>query len=312
MIECFKIQLLHFKEGGNILDLRQGKSIFKIQCLKPLSMINPTIIEADPFLYNHKGKLYLFYESKTMLLPGVIKMICTTDLVHWSDPIVVLQESYHLSFPFVFEDEGRIYMIPETSDDKSIRLYEAENDDLNSFRFVSELVKDFEVDKWKVSFCDSIIHKKDGMYYLFTSRLNSEGINILELYLSRHLSGKYAPHPCSPIVCSNKVGRNAGRIMEYNGEVLRFSQDCSIRYGDNVSVSRITVLTQNDYREEQIYENIIPTDQCFYKKGGHHFSAAELDGGIIVATDAKEYHKLIGSRIVNKLIKKLGLSIFLE
>ena len=37
---------------------------------------------------------------------------------------VVLEENFHLSFPFVFEDSGNLYMIPETAENQQIRLYE--------------------------------------------------------------------------------------------------------------------------------------------------------------------------------------------
>ena len=75
------------------------------------------------------NELYLFYELQHWDDPGCIAMIKTKDLKVWSKPQMVLKEPFHLSFPFVFEDQGVIYMIPESQEDDSIRLYCA-NDDL--------------------------------------------------------------------------------------------------------------------------------------------------------------------------------------
>ena len=42
-------------------------------------------------------------------------MVSTDDLKHWTKPISILNdEGTHFSFPYVFEDNGSVYMIPET------------------------------------------------------------------------------------------------------------------------------------------------------------------------------------------------------
>ena len=89
----------------------------------------PRRFQADPFLFVKDNELYLFYELQHWDDPGCIAMIKTKDLKVWSKPQMVLKEPFHLSFPFVFEDQGVIYMIPESQEDDSIRLYCA-NDDL--------------------------------------------------------------------------------------------------------------------------------------------------------------------------------------
>ena len=89
--------------------------------------------------------------------------------------------------------------------------------------------------------------------------------------------------------------------MMLNGKLLRFSQDCSIRYGDNVHVSEITSITKSEYSEKVIRYNIIPTVLPFYNSGGHQFNVCEYKGNWIVATDAKEYNSLLTNRIINKI-----------
>ena len=301
---CFKIQLLSFDNEGDVLDIKKGKRIFTVPCLPSRITWNPTIIVADPFLFVKNEKLYLFYESKDFFSPGVIMMTCTADLKNWSKPVVVLKESFHLSYPWVFEEEGKIYMIPETGSDKSIRLYEAANDDLTEFKLVKKLLEQPKGMVCRIGYGDTSIYKKEGKYYLMTMLQHEEPVNILELYVSDALEGPYIPHPCSPIAKDNKIGRDAGCWLELGGKLLRFSQDCVHRYGDNVNVSVINKLTPTEYEEYLVQEKIIPTDVPFYKEGGHQFNVTKFNGKWIVATDAKEYHSLLLHRVIRKLLKK--------
>ena len=303
--ECFKIRLLEFNKPEDIFNIKGGHCIYQINCLSPYFVFNPTLIEADPFLFVKEDILYLFYEHKLWQGPGVLNMVSTTDLKHWSKPVTVLKEPYHLSFPWVFEEEGHIYMIPETGAGHEIRLYEATDSCLTKFELVKVLMKESSGKKYVMPFADNCIYKKDGMYYLFTQVKYEDDINTLELYISDSLMGEYRPHPSSPIQRSQKMGRNAGSLLEIDGKLLRFSQDCTVHYGDNVHVSEITAISPTTYNEHLIKENIIPIDDKFYINGGHQFNAIQFKGRWIVATDAKEYHQLNGHKLLDKLKRKL-------
>lgn len=307
MIECFKIQLLAFDCEEDVLDVRRGEPLMSVPCLTSQLVWNPTIIEADPFLFVHGGRLHLFYESKGLFTPGVIKMTSTADLRNWTEPQVVLREPFHLSYPWVFEEEGRMYMVPETGSQGSVRLYEAADEGLTEFRFARELLRQPEGRTVTMGYGDSSIYQKDGKYYLMTMLRYEEPVNVLELYVSDHLEGPYQLHPASPIAASNKTGRDAGCWLELGGRLLRFSQDCVQRYGDNVHVSEITRLSPTEYEERLVREKIIPTDVPFYREGGHQFNAVPFKGKWIVATDAKEYHQLLAHRAAGKLWRMMRL-----
>ena len=301
-VECFKIQLL--KSQDNIFDLTSSTPILRKSFSHSLFCLNPTIIEADPFLFVKDDTLFLFYESKKLFSPGVIKMTCTKDLCNWSKPKIVLREPFHLSYPFVFEDNGKIFMIPETGTDNSIRLYIADTSDLTTFSFVKKLLEQPLSDDITINYADSSILKLEGKYYLFTT-IQYNGINHLELYVSDSLCGNYNKHPLSPICCGNLYGRNAGSIFQINDLFYRVSQDCIHRYGDNVSVHHITKLTTEDYKEEVVYEKIFSPEVLdgFYNEGGHQFNVVSFRGNMIIATDAKEYICFLLQRIIKKIIR---------
>lgn len=304
-IECFKIRLLKVKDFNIPFDVEKGEVVLEIPCLQHKYSLNPTIINADPFLFVKNDKLYLFYEEKRLLTDGVLKMMWTKDLKKWSEPVVVLKEKYHLSFPYVFEDNGKVYMIPESALDNSIRLYEATNDELTEFKFVKRLVTAPADRKITMGYGDSCIWEKDGFYYLFTQICYEDGINTMELYVSNTLDGEYKSHPASPIQHNMKSGRNAGSIMEVNGKIYRFAQDCTIHYGDNVNINETKSLTPDNYNEELIQDNVYPSHD-FYIYGGHQLNAIQFNGEWIIATDAKEYHQnmiyTVSRRIYNILL----------
>ncbi len=300
-IECFKIRLLE-GELDDAWDIGSMKPIREIPCGGLSVDDNPVTIVADPFLFVHNDSLYLFYEEKKYREPGVLKMIRTNDLSSWSNPCIVLKEPFHLSYPYVFEDEGVIYMMPETCAAGEVRLYKADNNDLSLFSLDSILLKHGACDaSINIDFSDSSVYKhSDGQYYLMTT-LCKNGVNELNLYVSDCLKGPYREHPMSPVVISQKYGRNAGSLLKRDGKLYRVAQDCVKRYGDNIHLFEITNLSDENYAEALIKENLLDTKLDFYSEGGHQLNIAEFKGKTIVASDAKEYHSFFLNRVVGKI-----------
>lgn len=302
-VECFKVRILKNSNIENTFVIGCSEPALTIDCLTSYFSLNPTIIVADPFLYVQNDELFLFYENKKLYTPGVIKMTCTKDLNKWNTPVTVLKEDFHLSYPFVFCDGDTVYMIPETGADGSIRLYEATDASLTKWKFIKKLLVQPEGKVIKMSYADSSVYKKDGTYYLMTTLQYADGINTLELYCSDSLLGEYKPHPDSPIVSSTQFGRNAGSLQLIDGKLYRYSQDCTVRYGDNVNVSEVMELSPTTYNERLLRENIFLPNDSFYKHGGHQFNVSYFLGKTILATDAKEYHYCLLQRVINKIPK---------
>lgn len=79
---------------------------------------------ADPMLAEENGKTYMFYEA-AYHDKGRIEVV---ELHHdgtTSQPVVVLEQKYHLSYPFVFQRGGEWYMIPESCAIGEIQLWKA-------------------------------------------------------------------------------------------------------------------------------------------------------------------------------------------
>ena len=274
--DCFTIDV-SIQDGKPYLGNKRT-SILRMPRSHWYSLFYPPIMQADPFLFVKNDELFLFYE----FMPignglGVIKMTHTADLKHWSRPIQITNEPRcHFSYPFVFEDNGAVYMLPETGCDHNIRLYRAMGDDLTEWRMDTVLL-DREKDAQEniiFDFADSCIYNKNGIYYLFTSYLKGEKY-FLELYFSNNLNGPYSLHPMSPVYIGNKYGRCAGSLIEAHGKIYRPAQDCMTTYGRQVHLLEIDELSPEIYREHLVKENILPENEAFYHNGGHQINFAQ-------------------------------------
>lgn len=305
--ECFKIDI-SVQERPPIVSTRK-KTIKSIDAGRWYTIGDPSWVVADPFLFVHKGRLFCFYEDLHFYhYLGVIKMTSTTDLVHWTKPVMITHEpDCHFSYPFVFEDNGEVYMMPETGGQHNIRLYKADNDDLTSFSLYKVIMQRTDIPKDIVyDFADSCIYKKDNIYYLLTSTMNTQSY-FLHLYTSKQLEGPYEIHPCTPVVSNSKFGRCAGSILEHDGHLYRFAQDCSEAYGKQVHLLEIDEITPTQYMEHVVKENILPSN-AFYKEGGHQVNFALFNGQVIIATDAKCNRTFVLERIVGKILRMLRIN----
>ena len=287
-----------------------SESILQMQRSNWYSLFYPPIMQADPFLFVKNDTLYLFYEYMPIGKGlGVIMVTSTKDLKHWTKPCQITNEpNCHFSYPFVFEDDGVVYMIPETGCEHNIRLYKAVNEELTQWE-VDTILLERTLDGSEgieFDFADNCIYKNDQLYYLFTSILKN-GEYRLELYIADHLRGPYKFHPASPICQGNQLARCAGSLIEADGKLFRPAQDCLISYGSQIHLVQIDELTSTTYSEHLFKENILPQDEKFYIHGGHHINFAKFHGKTLVATDARYTSSFFLERVRIKIMKLLGL-----
>lgn len=277
--------------------------------IKGLWKPKPVLFQADSFLFVKGEELFLFYELQHWDDPGYIAMTKTSDLKTWTKPVIVLHEPFHLSFPYVFEDNGSIYMVPESQENDSIRLYRA-NDDLTSFTFVRTLLKKEREEGLHYNLNDSHIFKKDDTYFLFTS-YQKDWMYYQELYVTNDLlNGSFVRHPQSPICSSNEYGRNGGSLIQFKDKLLRVTQDCHQNYGDNISLMEVTQLDEQHYQEQLFMRNVFPRNSIFMD-GGHQLNIVQYKGQYIYATDYKVnkwawYKPFIGLLVKLRLHQKRG------
>ncbi|MGB9499829.1 MAG: hypothetical protein ACKVE4_08790 [Dissulfuribacterales bacterium] len=221
---------------------------------------------ADPFLLKHKDKLFLFYEVVLNSVPaakiGVSVYDATKD--KWIFQSIVLEEPFHLSYPYVFTHGSDIFMIPESKQSKSVRLYRA-----TDFPCKWELEKVLIQNK---KFVDSSIIYWQNQFYLFTTRKRR-----LYLYYSDALTEVWKAHPKSPIKFWNHA-RCGGRILKHNGSLYRFAQEQAKGYGMGLHTYKILELSSTGYKETLIDKKPLlePFGDGWANSGMHHIDILKI------------------------------------
>ncbi len=239
----------------------------------------PAVFVADPFMVRNECGWWMFFEilnRRTRL--GEIGLATSREGFSWEYQRVVLTEPFHLSYPFVFEWQGHHYMIPETADTRTVRLYRA-----REFPFEWEFVETLVSGR---AFVDSSIFRHGGRWWMFTETSGALPFGELRLYGSDDLFCGWSEHPASPLRVDDPVSsRPGGRVIEDGGRLLRFSQNCTTRYGLDVRAFQIEVLTPTEYRECPAAETpvLCGSGSGWNEHGMHHLDAHRLEDGRVIA-----------------------------
>ena len=123
---------------------------------------------------------------------------------------IALEDDFHLSYPFVFECDGDLFMCPETHARKDIRLYRCREFPL---KWELEIILMNNVDA-----ADTSIFKKDGKWWMFTNLCSARiGDHNSELHIFSStdlLKGHWTPHSMNPVIFDAERGRNGGLILQ--------------------------------------------------------------------------------------------------
>lgn len=200
---------------------------------------------ADPFVWMHENRYYIFIEE-VLYSTHHGRIVCLTldEEMNILSNQIVLERPYHLSYPFLFEYEEQIYMIPETKENNGIELYHCTKFP-DQWEFAKTLIDN-------INARDATLLEAYGKWWLFTNIQETGSLswdNVHLYYADYPLSDQWTPHPSNPIVKDIHSARPAGRIFSDNNKLIRPSQDCSVRYGYAINFNQIITLTEIDYAE---------------------------------------------------------------
>lgn len=240
----------------------------------------PSNFVADPFLYIQDDTFYVFYETKNAVtMQGDIGVSKSTDRgATWKQLGIALDEDWHLSYPYVFNYNDQIYMMPESSQKGELRLYRAVNFPLQ-WRLEKVLIKK--------PIIDAFLIKHGTKYWIFGSDHSVFGAKKngeLEIYHSDSPLGPWKLHKKNPIhnVDKSLGARNGGRPFVYNGHLYRVGQDCGETYGKRIRTFRVDVLTEEDYKEVEVPSGFLESKKGRNSWNGvryHHLDAQQLSSG---------------------------------
>jgi hypothetical protein len=235
---------------------------------------------ADPHVIFHNDNYYVFIEELIYKNKRAHLSVFAIDKNgNYGKPELVMEKPFHLSYPFVFKHGEDYFMIPETSEHRTIELYRCTRFP-DQWEFVMNLMEDVEA-------VDATLLFRDNIWWMFVNMREHPGASFsddLFLFSSNNLlSNLWIPHPMNPIVSDVRHARSAGKIFNYNDTLYRPAQDCSVRYGHKVIFHEIITLNASEY-EERIVHTIEPTWHA-HILGTHTFNSEAgitvIDGEIL-------------------------------
>jgi hypothetical protein len=199
---------------------------------------------ADPVPIKWQGRTFVFFEDLDHRVgKGIISAIEFDSAGPVGEVKPVLEEPWHLSYPFVIADKGELWMIPESSEHRDVALYKC-------VRFP---------DRWErhctllsgLELADVTITRHNGLHYLFGAwRDGAAGYSdTLAIFYGNDLFGPWSPHAANPVLMDRASTRPAGNFVNINGALWRPVQDCAAGYGTGLGLAEVVELSPTTFKQ---------------------------------------------------------------
>ena len=197
---------------------------------------------ADPFIVESNGHHYLFCEQyfnkKRKASIGCFEIVDGKAINNH----IIIDTSYHMSYPCVFSYNNTFYMIPESSANKTIDLYKADTFPYNWSHHKVLLTGE--------RFVDTTVFISNGVYYLLSYTKVSTGWDLVVFTLN--MDTLTIAETCRFHYDTN-VGRPAGFLYKEK-ELIRPAQDCHNKYGESIIFYSVKFNQGIGYSEKKIGE----------------------------------------------------------
>ncbi len=263
---------------------------------------------ADCFVWEREGRLFLFFEDLDYRsYKGRIWGVELKGAHPLGAPVTVLDPPTHLSYPYLIDHQGVLYMVPESAETREVALYRAVELP-GRWERAGVLLRD-------VPAVDSSLIEYEGRWWLFATLATETGdpnVNLC-LWHAPALHGPWEPHPGNPVKTDIRSARPAGPPFVWQGKLYRPAQDCSRTYGGRVVLLRIDRLTPTEFQEEPV-RWLDPPSEGPYSEGVHTLCGV---GGMTVLDGKRTVFDLHAcrhalrrkfGRIWNKLSRLTGRS----
>jgi hypothetical protein len=238
----------------------------------------PAKFVADPFLVRDGKNWDLFFEVyNNDTQQGDLAVATSKNLWTWDYQNVIIDEPFHLSYPYVFKADDGYYLIPESFEANSIRLYKADEFP-TKWSFVKTLVEGRD-------YVDNSIIFYKGRWWLFSSVTSNDK---LYLHYADSLLGPWKEHPMSPVVSGDvHKSRPSGRMLVVDGKLYRFTMDVDPPVGTHrVMAYEITDISPKTYSEKLAQQEpvLVPSGSGWNGEAMHQLDPVQVGPNSWVAS----------------------------
>ncbi|NVJ47560.1 MAG: hypothetical protein HWE07_10545 [Cytophagia bacterium] len=224
---------------------------------------------ADPFPVEFKGETWVFYEEFDYPSQKGKIGVGLWDGETLVENQVILEESWHLSYPFIWKEGSDFYLIPESGESGRLWMYKVID---FPFRW-EKVVVFFEGEAY-----DPTILKKNNRYWLFVNQRAHEGgspfVELFAYYSDSLEKPEWKPHALNPIVSDVRSSRPAGNFFQHEGKWYRPAQDSGKRYGYQIKIQELIELTPESFEEKTV--QILSPDEHSGVLGMHTLNFSNL------------------------------------
>lgn len=225
----------------------------------------PHSFVADPFVVEREGRAVIFAELFDYR-EGKGKIVAYEVSRTGAQALgIVLEEPFHLSFPCLIEDEGELYMLPESEQANEVRLYRCVEFP-NNWTLDAVLLPNSRA-------VDCLPFRRNDAWWMIVGETapHAKGVRPL-LYRANRLCGPWERCLDGPISGEMMEARNGGYVTE-GSELFRVIQQSSFdNYGSGVRIARVEEVGQTGYRET-VVAHMRPSHLPGIR-GGHHLHAS--------------------------------------
>jgi hypothetical protein len=252
----------------------------------------PTNFRADCFAYDDDDQLNIFFEDYDYKSrKGKISKVSYSEVSDFSKHSTVLEKEYHLAYPYLLNVEGKLYLIPESCENKSVDIYRIDTIS-GQASFHKTILNNTDA-------VDSTLLKFNEKWWLFCTMSSDESNTKLHLFYADTFDGNYTAHPANPVKTDIRNSRPAGKPFINSGALYRVAQDSSDTYGGKIAINKISKLNEFAFEEETV-GYIGSFKNSGFDKGVHTICEA----GEYTILDAKRFI-FVGSAFRFQLIRKI-------
>lgn len=247
---------------------------------------------ADPFGLKRGDTTHVFVEAFDYRTKhAVIERHELGESCQWQGCEIVLSRPFHLSYPFLIEHDGDVFMVPESHKAGEIALYRAR-------AFPGDWIRE-TVLLPDIAGAEASLIFYQGTWWMFFTIVGAGARDQRELHVAfaDALTGPWHFHRQNPVLVDRSGARPGGTPFIGTGDhVILPVQNCSQTYGGSLRFIRFNLLTEEKIVLEHLgidlTGDLIRPD---YPDGLHTFSAC-ADMTLI---DVKRISRAYGRHIVD-------------
>lgn len=230
----------------------------------------PLCFLADPFGLRHQGDLYVlteYYDYRTR--KGVIKAFKLNMMFQVVQERVVLSEAWHLSYPFLIEADGEIWMLPEAHKSGRLTLYRA-----RQFPWEWEPVPAFSFPWAAIDASPVCINDEWWMFYTPPYPADRR-TSTLKIARAPSLFGPWEDISVEPVRTNKGSSRMGGTPVLENGCIILPTQNCERTYGGSLQLMKTSLPLSASPKFDLGANLTAPTRLAPFTDGLHTLSAAD-------------------------------------